>query len=205
MIEVRIPTSPAGLRIRHFNSMSLAPVEGFKDWKDSILFLSDFLGRPYNTILDFKAQDIKTMTTTIVKAMSKMDLSAKLPERITLGEKEFVLVNPEKVGIGWHIDFQHSDVRKDPVGLTCLFYVPEGFNYSDVDENGNITHTIDSRRELFDKEFPLDLFIRSADFFLRLLLNSTKKSMVRKIAADKTQQNLTHVIQNLSRFSGRQR
>lgn len=217
MIEVRIPSSAKGLRIKHFKSMSAVPIESETLTKDdvtyfaeavrsasnSLVFLSDFTGLRYGQLLDFTTSDIRKMTSSALKAISEMNLDIKLPESIVLGGKKFNRVDPDKIGIGWHIDFADTSITKDPVRMACLFYLPEGYNYSDMDENGNITHPIASRYELFDEEFPLELFIASANFFLRKSLRSTRASMVKQLTRERTRRKISSALQKLSLFYGR--
>lgn len=185
--------------------MPMVPEDGFKQDYDSLLFLAEFTGLGYNRMLDFTLKDIKTMRDTALKAMATMDIVSKLPKSITLKDQTFYLVDPDKVGIGWHIDFNNSSIKKDPVRLACLFYLQEGYSYSDVDENGNIKFTIASRYELFKEEFPLDLFIRCSNFFLKRSLTSTERSMVREIAKTKAVNKISTGIQVLNLFSGKRR
>jgi hypothetical protein len=204
MIEVRMPSGPKQLRIKHFKSMAHVPEEGFDAAQDNLVFLAEFLDLNYNHMLDFRAKDIIKMTEIAVKCLARMDLKGKLPKEITLGHNKFTLVDPDKIGIGWHIDFQNCDINKDPVRLACLFYIPQGFNYSDIDENGNLLYPIDSRYEIFEKEFPLDLFIRCAGFFLRKSLISTKRLMVIEIAKKKATKKTSSLLKTLNLFNGKQ-
>jgi hypothetical protein len=205
MIEVKMPKGAKELRIKHFKSMSLIPVDGFKQDSDHILFLAEFLGLGYNQMLDFVPSDIGRMSALAVDNISRMDLTSKLPEKIKLDGQTFCLVNPETIGIGWHIDFKSCDINKDPVRLACMFYVQEGFNYSDVDENSNITFPIASRYEVFKEHFPLELFLRSADFFLRRSLESKKKSMVKEVASKSKGRRISSGLEILNLSSGKLR
>lgn len=201
-ITVSIPRSAKDLRIKHFESMALAPVEEFNNPNDGLYFLASFLGLRYNQVLDFTVDDTKKMQALALKALSNLDLISPLPKEIKLNGQKFCLVEPSKVGIGWHIDFKNCNIKKDPVRMACLFYLPAGFNYSDIDENNNITHPIDSRYKLFEEHFPLDLFIRAASFFLKRSLNSTLKSMV---VANKTslKNRVSIAVKAISLTSGR--
>lgn len=203
MIEVKLPGSQKDLRIKHFKSMANMPENGFRSEQENLVFLAEFLGLTYNQILDFTRKDVHRMTALAMKALSKMDLVSKLPATITLKGQKFCLVDPEMIGIGWQIDFKGASIFKDPVRLACLFYLQEGFNYSSVDENGNITYPIASRQELFEQEFPLDLFIRCANFFLKQSLVSTRKSMVIKIQMSKAKNRTSLVLQAINPFNGK--
>lgn len=181
-IEISIPTNAKDLRIKHFASMALVPINEVMHGEEGLYFLSSFTGLRYNKLLDFGVDDIRKMIATARATLSKMQLSDKLPEQITIAGTSYILVNPNKVGIGWHIDFNNGAkknwISKDPVRLACLFYLQEGFNYSDVDENDNIKFPIDSRYEIFKEHFPLELFIPACGFFLNQSINSIRKSMV---------------------------
>lgn len=203
MTEYRMPNGAKELRIKHFGSMAVLPSNGFQSDRDKILFLSEFTGLPYNKILDFTVGDIQKMVLLATKGIAQMNLAAPLPKTIVLKGQRFNLVDPDKIGIGWHIDYQNSSIKKDPVKLACLFYVPEGFNYSDVDENGNLTHPRDARYDLFADEFPLDLFIRCASFFLRKSLRSTWKLTARSLAQHRTIKRIGSVLRSLHLFSGK--
>lgn len=195
--------SAKDLRIKHFKSMPFAPVTEFTHHDEMLFFLSAFTGLRYNQLLDFLEADIKKMTALALSAISKMDLKSKLPDTIILGGKKFYLAQPDKIGIGWHIDFGKCNIEKDPVRMSCLFYLPEGFNYSDIDENNNITHPIDSRYQLFADEFPLDLFIRASGFFLkRSLVSILKQAMISKKLTLKERTSL--VIKVINPLRGKQ-
>lgn len=199
-IEVRIPTNPKDLRIKHFKSMSFfsASQTEFKTIQESMFFLSAFTGLPYNVLMDFRAADIKKMAAAALNAISKLDLISKLPEEIKLAGTTYYLVQPDKVGIGWHIDFKSCNIEKDPVRLACMFYLQKGYNYSDVDENGNIKFPIDSRYKVFEEHFPLDLFIRTAGFFLSRLISSTQKELLAETKGIRKRISLARVIMNPS-------
>ncbi len=203
MIEIKMPSGAKELRISHFKSMASIPENGFTTMQEKIIFLADFLNIRYNDVLDFTKSDVDKMANLALKAMSKMELNSTLPLEITKQGRVFTLVDPKKIGIGWHIDFEKCDINKDPVRLACMFYVPKGFNYSDVDQNGNTTHNIKSRYDLFEKEFELDLFIRASNSFLKRSLISTKRSMVLEIAKLKTIERIGFLVRNLNPLSGK--
>jgi hypothetical protein len=205
MIAVKLPAGPKDLRIHQFKSMVHIPTEGFESEQDSLVFLAEFLDITYNQVLDFTKKDIRKMTAIAVRELSKMDITSALPKSINIQGQEFELVDPDKIGIGWFIDYNASSITADPVRLSTLFYVQKGFNYSDVDQNGNILYPIESRYKLFKENFPLDLFIRSSSFFLRKSLTSTKLSMVRELSQNKTQNKVSSFLRSLSHINGRRR
>jgi hypothetical protein len=202
-INVSIPTVASKLRIKHFAAMQHVPIDGFNNDKDRIAFLAKFTGLRYGQVLDFTPVQIQRMTEHAMQAISTLDLISALPEAIELEGTTYKLVDPDKVGIGWHIDFSSCDIAKDPVKLACLFYLQEGYNYSDVDENGNIKFPIDSRYDLFAKSFELSLFMRCASFFLRKSLSLTSELMVQNLKSKKASERISFLIKVLNPSNGR--
>lgn len=201
-IEIKMSKNPKDLRIRHFQSMSLAPENGFSHAQEGMFFLASFLGLRYQQLLDFKAADIKRMTGIALAALSKLDLTSALPKEIVIAGTSYYLVEPNKVGIGWHIDFRNCSIIKDPVRMACMFYLQKGYNYSDADENGNIRFPIDSRYKPFEEHFPLDLFIRASGFFLKRSLHSILRTTLIETTQKRVQISL--VARLINPFSGRQ-
>jgi len=203
MIEVKMPGKGKDLRIKHFESMGHVPELGLRTDREKITFLAAFTGLNYSQVLQYTPIQIRKMSSLALSAIAKMDLTSKLPDTITLQGQEFYRVDPDKAGIGWHIDYSNCDIKKDPVRLACMFYIPVGYNYSDVDENGNILYPISSRHAMFAEEFPLELFMRSATFFLERSLKSTRRSMVLKTAERRLRQRVSLVAKVLNPFNGK--
>lgn len=201
-IEVKIPRNADDLRIKHFSAMALAPVGEFTHPNEGLFFLAEFLGLRYNQILDFRVEDVKKMIVHALSAYSKLKLSGDPPKEIRIKGQKFYLAQPDKVGIGWHIDFSKCNIKKDPVRMACLMYLPDGYNYSDIDVNNNITHPIDSRYQLFADEFPLDIFIIAAGFFLKRSVSSILKEMLisKKI---KLKDKINFVTKAINPFNGK--
>lgn len=203
MIETKMPGSAKDLRIKHFESLSLIPEEGIKTDRQMLTFLSGFTGLKYSQLLHYTPKQLCKMTELAMRAISKLDTASPLPKTLKLKGQNFYLSDPDKIGIGWHIDWSKCNIKKDPVRMACLFYLPENYDYSDQDANGNITHPIASRYDLFAEEFPLDLFMRCSAFFLVKSLRSKRRSMVLQIAERRTQERVSLAIRLINPFSGK--
>jgi hypothetical protein len=205
---VAIAIKGKDLRIKHFKALSSLPQQGFNDMREVLLFLQDFTGLTYNQLLNFTKKDIDAMALAAIKSCAEVGalIEARkglLPQQIIIKQVNYLLVDPTKVGIGWHIDFGQCNINIDPVQMACLFYLPEGYNYSDVDQNGNITQPILNRYDIFAENFPLDLFVQASAFFLTRSLKLTSLMLQVETAKRVTQKKINWVINKLRRKSGR--
>ena len=83
-----------------------------------------------------------------------------------LGQK-YELVDPKKVGVGWHIDVSNSDMQSNPARLVALMYIEKGTNYGDLDQNGNMIYSNQEREKIFKQHIPLPIYLNVVSFFLR--------------------------------------
>ena len=108
----------------------------------------------------------------------------KPKEEITILNKEYVLVDPSKVGIGWHIDISNSDLQNDPSRLASLMYIEKGTTYGELDENLNMKYSNQERAKLFEEHLPLPDYLNLVSFFLRqsivLMSSYTENKKIRK-------------------------
>jgi hypothetical protein len=79
----------------------------------------------------------------------------------------YLLVDPSKVGIGWHIDISNSDLQNDPSRLASLMYIEKGTTYGELDENLNMKYSNQERAKLFEEHLPLPDYLNLVSFFLR--------------------------------------
>jgi hypothetical protein len=104
-----------------------------------------------------------------------------------LGQK-YELVDPKKVGVGWHIDVSNSDMQANPARLVALMYIEKGTNYGDLDANGNMIYSNQEREKIFKQHLPLPIYLNVVSFFLRQSIvliesytGSQKKTKIRLI------------------------
>jgi hypothetical protein len=185
-IAIKLPKHSKDLRIEHFKCF-----EDYDDFQmevfDKVKFVASFLGRSENFVWSIEKTVFDKTYDHIIKLISGLNPPAKPPQEITIDGMVYELIDPAKAGIGWHQDWSMQDMKKDPVKVACLFYHPKGHYYGEIDRNDNLIHPIRWKREKFEKEFPLELFISCARFFLQNWLESTMKSTRIKIAEKKAE------------------
>lgn len=120
-------------------------------------------------------RDIVKMTAHINGLYANFDVNKRPPKDITINGKVYEMVNPEKIGVGWHMDWSHLDIESDPVRMACLMYYPKGAIYGDVDEYDNLLNPIKDRYNDFENHFPLQTFLEASDFFLERFVQSAKR------------------------------
>jgi hypothetical protein len=203
-LEITLPTNPKELRLRHLEALELIGPEGVANDKEALVALASFCGVRYNQILDFTRKQVGDMAQAMKKVFNRMDIPVTLPERIEVNGKAYTLINPDKVGVGWHIDWTTAVRLKDPVRFACMFYFPEGANYSDEDENKNLLYPVASRYEDFKAGFELSLYLAAAPFFLRKSERSISKSTESQRNQAETRRELRN-LKNYLRSFGRTR
>jgi len=117
----------------------------------------------------------------------------KPKEEITILNKEYVLVDPSKVGIGWHIDISNSDLQNDPSRLASLMYIEKGTTYGELDENLNMKYSNQERAKLFEEHLPLPDYLNLVSFFLRQSIELMSNYTVNK----KTRTSLLKAVRGL--------
>ncbi len=179
MKELRLPKSTNDLRIKHFKILSDPMYQGNMSFEMVVKFMADFTGEHVNDIRTIYPDILMKAFDHVQTIFSGLHIGTP-PKTLTLGGVEFELVDPNKVGIGWHIDFSNIDIDKDPVKKACLFYYPKGVKYGVTDENKNLLHPIRSRYTLIEREMPLDVFMSAAAFFLLKIKKSMTLSMEKR-------------------------
>ena len=191
-MEIRLPKNTEDLRIKHLKALNGIEEEPPRNLNDLIDFVCEFTGEKRSLVEAFTTKgEILKIYEHLLGLFNEFKVMSKPPQTITLKGKEFELINPEKVGIGWHIDFEKSDIKKDPVRVACLFYYPKGEIYGAKDENKNLINPIKDRYNLFENEMQLTTFLECTSFFLRKSTKSMSASIHQQIASRKTQDLIT--------------
>jgi len=166
-IEIKAPASLKDLRIHNLKALTY-PQYNINKMKieDIIEFLSLVTSATKNELRKIKLEDLKDILLHIVSIFSQYKIQH--PEkRILIEGKEFDLIDPKKVGVGWHIDISNSDFEKDPGRLAALMYIERGSNYGDLDDNGNMIYSNQEREKMFLRSMPLNTYLDLVSFFLR--------------------------------------
>lgn len=183
-MNIPIPKYTKDLRIKHFKALSNPIYSDELTIRELCEFMAEFTGEHYNDVLTW---DIPEMTKAFhhVKEIFADIRINKPPQVIWLGGQEYELVNPHKVGAGWHMDFEKGDIEKDPVWIACLFYYPKGVKYGTTDENKNLLYPIADRYNTIEREMELQTFLEASAFFLSKIERSMRDSMERRKATEK--------------------
>lgn len=191
-MKLIIPKTTEDLRIKHFKVLSNPEFEGDLSILEICAFMSEFTGEHLNDVLTWDIKDMIKAYIHIKELYSEIRIN-KPAQIINLGGQEYELINPHKVGSGWHIDFSKGDISKDPVWMACLFYYPKGVVYGQTDENKNLLYPIAERYKTVEREMPLQTFLEASSFFLlkieRLMRHSTE--------ARKTTEKIVKVVQRM--------
>ena len=174
-MDIKLPKSSKDLRIKHLKPIQSDKYLGQLDLPLMVEFISDFTGVSKNKLMRIDYKDIVKMTAHINGLYANFDVNKRPPKEITVNGKEYEMVNPEKIGVGWHMDWSHLDIESDPVRMACLMYYPKGAIYGDVDEYDNLLNPIKDRYNDFENHFPLQTFLEASDFFLERFVQSAKR------------------------------
>ena len=174
-MDIKLPKSSKDLRIKHLKPIQSDKYLGKMDMNLMIDFINDFTGVKKSQLMRIDVNDIIKMSNHINNLYANFDVNSKPPKEITVNGKQYEMVNPEKVGVGWHIDWSHLDIENDPVRMACLMYFPKGAIYGDTDENDNLINPIKERYNDFENHFPLQTFLEASDFFLERFVQSAKR------------------------------
>lgn len=174
-MDIKLPKSSKDLRIKHLKPIQSDKYLGQLDLPLMVEFISDFTGVSKNKLMRIDYKDIVKMTAHINGLYANFDVNKRPPKEITINGKEYEMVNPEKIGVGWHMDWSHLDIEADPVRMACLMYYPKGAIYGDVDEYDNLLNPIKDRYNDFENHFPLQTFLEASDFFLERFVQSAKR------------------------------
>jgi hypothetical protein len=191
--ELKLPKTTDDLRINHFMTLATFSERKMNNLNDAVEMVADFMGVHVNQIKTLDYKDVIKMYHHICWLYSEIKITDPKKE-IELNGEVFELVNPEKTGIGWHIDFEGCDIEKDPVRLACMYYFPKGQIYGATDENHNIINPIASRRDTIEHHLKLQDFINCNAFFLRRFEKSMSLYTAKLRAINWIKKNLNFLI-----------
>ena len=174
-MEIKLPKTHKDLRIKHLKPIQSDKYAGTMDLNLMVEFVSDFTGIKKAKLMSIDVKDIAKLSNHIANLYASMPVVKHPPKEITINGKIYELVNPEKIGVGWHIDWANGDITKDPVRMACLMYYPKGAVYGEVDSYDNLINPIKDRYNDFENHLPLSTFLSASNFFLQRFVTSTKR------------------------------
>ena len=198
-MEIRLPKTANDLRIKHFKALNGLDSELPRSIIEVIDFIALFSGEPSSKIRsNVSKNELLRMYDHILTIFNDFKLMGNPPKEVVLKGKAFELIDPEKVGIGWHVDFEKSNLKEDPVRVACLYYFPKGEIYGAVDEYKNLINPIKDRYNIIENELPLTTFLECNAFFLQRCHKSMMLSTQRQRVKRKTIEIITKARNYLS-------
>jgi hypothetical protein len=166
-IEIKVPKTLGDLRIEHLKALQFSNEKlGKMKMQDIIEFLSLVTSATKNELRKINLEDLKDILEHVVKIFT--DYKVKNPDKkINIEGKDYEIIDPKKVGVGWHIDISNSDFEKDPGRLASLMYIEKGSTYGNMDEHGNMIYSNQDRQKIFERSMPLNCYLDIFSFFLR--------------------------------------
>jgi hypothetical protein len=180
-MDIKLPKTYKDLRIKHLKPIQTDKYMDKMDLNLMVEFIADFTGIKKAKLMSIDVKDITNLSNHIATLYASMPVVKHPPKEITLNGKTYELVNPEKIGVGWHIDWSNGDIESDPVRMACLMYYPKGAVYGEVDAYDNLVNPIKDRYKEFENHLPLSTFLEASNFFLQRFVTSTKRYTEKEI------------------------
>ena len=165
-----IPNKLSDYRLKHFGAFENYN-NGIGSEEDTIALVAGITGLPFNVVRMIAPKEFAKIHLNIALSFSNFKTSEP-PKEVVIGGKYFTLVDPHKVGMGWHVDFRNVS-RKSHSMMSAMFYVEKGMKYAQSDEDGNILNSFKDRAKFFEEHFPMALYINANAFFLNKIILST--------------------------------
>lgn len=175
-----IPKNLNDYRLRHYNAFEKYN-SGIGSDEDKIALIAGITGVPFNVARMIEPKEFNQVMKRIDLSFIGIKLS-KPPKEVVIGGKHFTLVDPHKVGMGWHRDFANIN-RSQHAMMSAMFYVEKGMKYAQCDEDGNILNSVIDRAKFFETHFPMALYLDASAFFLnKIILSTNVLIQVKKIS-----------------------
>lgn len=170
-INIKAPKTLNDLRIRHLKSLTDEKFQNDMSHDTIIEFISLITGADKEDLKKVNKYDLTSVHRHCIRLFKYFQIGEPKKE-ISILNQTYVLVDPAKVGIGWHIDISNSDLQNDPSRLASLMYIEKGTVYGELDENLNMKYSNQERAKLFEEHLPLPDYLNLVSFFLRQSLVS---------------------------------
>ena len=194
MNEIRLPKKIQDCRIKHFEAVKyLTEIQESINLPLKIKVIEKFTGVKYSDLITVNRIDLEKIYNHIIGIFGRYKPSVEPPKEITIQGVTYELIDPNKVGVAWHIDVTGLEVDKNPVMMASVCYFPKGAKYGEVDDNENIIHPIKDRVKIFEEHFPLDVFIDLNAFFL----SKWFQYQIRYDLKEKTAKRVNNVLKEL--------
>ena len=182
-INIKAPKTLNDLRIKHLKALTDEKYQKAMNLGTIIEFICLITGAKRSDLNKVNISELRKIHEHCIGLFKNFQLTEPKQE-ISILNKDYVLVDPAKVGIGWHIDISNSDLQNDPSRLASLMYIEKGTVYGELDENLNMKYSNQGRAKIFEEYLPLPDYLNLVSFFLRqsieLMSNYTESKKIRK-------------------------
>ena len=165
-INISAPKTLNDLRIKHLKALTNEKYQKAMDLGTIIEFICLITGAKRNDLNKVNISELRKIHEHCIGLFKDFQLT-KPKDEITINGVSYLLVDPSKVGIGWHIDISNSDLQNDPSRLASLMYIEKGTTYGELDENLNMKYSNQERAKIFEEHLPLPDYLNLVSFFLR--------------------------------------
>lgn len=172
-IEIKIGKRTSDLRIEHYRVIQDNSFTDSPDLQEMIQIIHLYTNVSPSKIRMFTMKEIAKMYTAICKQFAGLKVNNEPKKELVFQGVKYKLIDPEKVGVGWHQDFRTVSIDQ-PTRLAAMFYLPDGIIYGEEDEYGNLKSSIRDRAPIFAEHMELQTFIDACAFFLRRFEKSTR-------------------------------
>ena len=163
-INIKAPKTLNDLRIKHLKALTDEKYQKAMDLGTIIEFICLITGAKRSDLNKVNISELRRIHEHCIGLFKDFQLT-KPKEEITINGVTYLLVDPSKVGIGWHIDISNSDLQNDPSRLASLMYIEKGTTYGELDENLNMKYSNQERAKLFEEHLPLPDYLNLVSFF----------------------------------------
>ena len=175
-MKIKVPKTINDLRIRHIDILNDEKYRAEDLDLDTIVnFVAGITGEPLDKLYQV---DFKDLTNIFYYCIDLFDgFKITDPKKIiTIEGLDYKLVDPMKVGIGWHIDISKSDFEKNPALLAASCYLPvQCKHYGETDEYSNIKYPRFERAEIFNTHMDLPTYLNVLTFFFLESMKQMKR------------------------------
>ena len=178
-INIKAPKTLNDLRIKHLKALTNEKYQKSMDLESIIEFIGLITSAKRSDLNKVNISELRNIHEHCIGLFKDFELT-KPKDEITINEVTYSLVDPAKVGVGWHIDIYNSDLQNNPSRLASLMYIEKGTNYGELDENLNMKYSNQDRAKIFKEHLPLPDYLNSVSFFLRQSIELMSNSMVNK-------------------------
>ena len=178
-INIKAPKTLNDLRIKHLKALTNEKYQKSMDLESIIEFIGLITSAKRSDLNKVNISELRNIHEHCIGLFKDFELT-KPKDEITINEVTYLLVDPSKVGVGWHIDISNSDLHNNPSRLASLMYIEKGTNYGELDENLNMKYSNQDRAKIFEYHLPLPDYLNLVSFFLQQSIELMSNSMVNK-------------------------